>query len=51
MEGRQGDVAGLAINCQDVTDWDLSAVVIMRRIRSTLMKHVLNNVPATILEI
>ena len=48
MEGRQGDVAGLA---RDVTDWDLSAVVIMRRIRSMLMKHVLNNVPATILEI
>lgn len=31
-------------------DWDLSAVA-MRRIRSMLTKRVLNNVPATILEI
>ena len=50
MEGRRGSVVGLARGCQDVTDWDLPVVVIMRRIRFMLMKHVRNNVPITVLE-
>lgn len=44
-------MVGLERDCQDVTDWDLSAVVIMRRIKFMLMKHVPNNVPITILEL
>lgn len=51
VEGRQGSVDGLARGSQDVTDWDLPVVVIMRRIRFMLMKHVRNNVPITVLEL
>ena len=51
MEGRQGSVVGLVRGCQGVTGWDLPAVVIMRKIKSMLMKHVRNNVPITVLEL
>ena len=43
-------MVGLVRGCQDVTGWDLPAVVIMRRIRFMLMKNVLNNVPDIVLE-
>ena len=44
-------MVGLESDCQDVTDWDLPVVVIMRRIRSMPMKNVLNNVPDIVLEL